>query len=151
MSTIKNLWNKTETEVVVTSSPENSVEKIARPESFVDVLDKNQYINADSDHGREPTDEEMKTLRHVSEQIPVRCWLVAVVELAERFSYYGLSAPFQNYMQNGPNDTPKAVSYTHLDVYKRQLPLMVPLSDTSMQRMLLRINKCWQKLVTRKN
>lgn len=109
MSTIKNLWNKTETEVVVTSSPENSVEKIARPESFVDVLDKNQYINADSDHGREPTDEEMKTLRHVSEQIPVRCWLVAVVELAERFSYYGLSAPFQNYMQNGPNDTPKGI------------------------------------------
>lgn len=109
MSTIKNLWNKTETEVVVTSSLDNSVEKIARPESFVDVSDKNQYINADSGHGREPTDEEMKTLRHVSEQIPVRCWLVAVVELAERFSYYGLSAPFQNYMQNGPNDTPKGI------------------------------------------
>lgn len=61
------------------------------------------------DDGRPPTDEEMKTLRHVSEFIPASCWLVAVVELAERFSYYGLSTPFQNYMQNGPNDSPRGV------------------------------------------
>ncbi|MCH0629058.1 hypothetical protein JNB11_03675 [Kocuria palustris] len=56
-----------------------------------------------------PTPEEMKTLRHVSEKIPLSCWLVAVVELAERFAYYGLSTPFQNYMQNGPNDKPKGM------------------------------------------
>ncbi len=54
-----------------------------------------------------PTDEEMKTLRHVFlEKIPLRCWLVAAVELAERFSYYGFEYPFQNYMQNGPHGTP---------------------------------------------
>lgn len=53
--------------------------------------------------------EEIKTLRHVSGSIPMRCWLVAVVELAERFSYYGLSTPFQNYMQNAPTDTPHGV------------------------------------------
>lgn len=63
---------------------------------------------ADED-GREPTEHEMKTLRHVSEKIPISCWLVAVVELAERFSYYGLSTPFQNYMQNSPEDKPKGV------------------------------------------
>ncbi|EDO16648.1 hypothetical protein Kpol_529p28 [Vanderwaltozyma polyspora DSM 70294] len=57
----------------------------------------------------EPTEEEMKTLKHVSGKIPMRCWLIAVVELSERFSYYGLAAPFQNYMANGPNDTPKGV------------------------------------------
>ncbi|ODV81506.1 PTR2-domain-containing protein [Suhomyces tanzawaensis NRRL Y-17324] len=61
------------------------------------------------DEGRAPTDEEMKTLRHVSGKIPLRCWLVAIVELAERFAYYGLSAPFQNYMQNSPEDSPKGV------------------------------------------
>ena len=60
----------------------------------------------DEDEGRTPTNEEMKTLRHVSEKIPIRCWLVAIVELAERFSYYGLSAPFQNYMQY---DKPKGM------------------------------------------
>ena len=62
-------------------------------------------VSVEGDH-EVPTDEEMKTLRHVSGKIPLRCWLVAVVELAERFSYYGLSTPFQNYMQNGPHGTP---------------------------------------------
>ena len=32
---------------------------------------------------------------------------VVVVELCERFTYYGLSPPFQNYIQNGPNDDPQ--------------------------------------------
>lgn len=64
---------------------------------------------ASSDDGREPTEEEFKKLRHVSEKIPISCWLVAIVELAERFSYYGLSTPFQNYMQNSPTDTPAGV------------------------------------------
>lgn len=64
---------------------------------------------ASTDEGREPTEEEMKKLRHVSEKIPMSCWLVAIVELAERFSYYGLSTPFQNYMQHGPKDTPPGV------------------------------------------
>ncbi|CCH61173.1 hypothetical protein TBLA_0E01140 [Henningerozyma blattae CBS 6284] len=54
----------------------------------------------------EPTEEEMRTLKRVGGYIPARCWLMAVIELSERFSYYGLSAPFQNYMQNGPYDTP---------------------------------------------
>lgn len=53
-----------------------------------------------------PTQEELRTLPHVGGRIPLRCWLIAVVELAERFSYYGLSAPFQNYMQNSPADSP---------------------------------------------
>lgn len=54
----------------------------------------------------EPTEEELNLLRRVSHSIPLSCWLVALVELAERFSYYGLSTPFQNYMQNSPDDTP---------------------------------------------
>lgn len=58
------------------------------------------------EHYETPTEEEMKTLRRVQGKIPFRCLLVAMVELAERFSYYGLSTPFQNYMANGPNDTP---------------------------------------------
>lgn len=68
-------------------------------------LEITSYHDVEED-GEMPTEEEMETLRHVSEKIPFRCWLIAIVELAERFSYYGLSAPFQNYMQNGPNDSP---------------------------------------------
>lgn len=54
--------------------------------------------------GEEPTQEELVTLRRVPDTIPVGGYLVAVVEMTERFAYYGLSAPFQNYMQNDLDD-----------------------------------------------
>ncbi|KAJ6597790.1 POT family-domain-containing protein [Mycena vulgaris] len=47
-----------------------------------------------------PTAEEIATLRHVGDQIPIGVWLVALIALSERFTYYGITAPFQNYMQN---------------------------------------------------
>ena len=80
--------------------------------------EKNNLIKIDSvalsggeqsyedDEGRAPTADELKTLRHVPVKIPLSCWLVGVVALAEQFSYYGLTAPFQNYMQNGPDGHP---------------------------------------------
>lgn len=49
--------------------------------------------------GREPTPEEIATLRRVADHIPASAWLVVVVEFCERFTYYGLSGPFQNYIQ----------------------------------------------------
>jgi hypothetical protein len=45
------------------------------------------------------SDEDLRTLRRVSDKIPISAWLVVVVELCERFTYYGLSPPFQNYIQ----------------------------------------------------
>ncbi|KAG7664769.1 PTR2 [[Candida] subhashii] len=86
-------------------------EKVAN-DALDKVLSNNELTGSsigggfEEDEGREPTELEMKTLRHVSAPMPLRCWLVAIVELAERFSYYGLSAPFQNYMQNSPTDSP---------------------------------------------
>ncbi|CAH6722686.1 peptide transporter Ptr2p [[Candida] jaroonii] len=71
--------------------------------------DKKEETVSLTEDGDEATMEDLKTLRHVSGKIPLRVWLVAIVELAERFSYYGLSTPFQNYMQNGPEDTPKGL------------------------------------------
>ncbi|KAL8790862.1 MAG: hypothetical protein Q9195_006187 [Heterodermia aff. obscurata] len=44
------------------------------------------------------------TLPRVADNIPLSVWLVALLTMAERFSFYGLSAPFQNYMQNPRND-----------------------------------------------
>jgi POT family proton-dependent oligopeptide transporter len=49
--------------------------------------------------GEEPNDDEKRTLRHVAENLPVSAWLVAIVELCERFTYYGMSGMFQNYIQ----------------------------------------------------
>ncbi|KAJ7468253.1 putative MFS peptide transporter [Mycena galericulata] len=72
-----------------------------------------RYYDKDSSHhavenpsstNRPPTDDELATLRHVSDKIPIGAWLVALIALAERFAYYGLTAPFQNYMQNARDD-----------------------------------------------
>lgn len=56
--------------------------------------------------GDEPTEEELATLRKVADHLPWSAFIVALVELCERFTYYGLSGPFQNYIQYHPDDTP---------------------------------------------
>ncbi|KAL9545154.1 hypothetical protein MBANPS3_007274 [Mucor bainieri] len=50
----------------------------------------------------EPTEEDWRTLREVADDIPKAAYLVILVEFCERFTYYGLTGPFQNYIQN-PN------------------------------------------------
>jgi len=47
----------------------------------------------------EPTMEEMKTLRRVSGKIPWTAFTVTFVEFCERFSYYGTTAVFVNFIQ----------------------------------------------------
>ncbi|KAL4063881.1 POT family-domain-containing protein [Scleroderma yunnanense] len=46
-----------------------------------------------------PSEEELVTLRRVSDDIPWTAYSIALVELAERFSYYGASAVFTNFIQ----------------------------------------------------
>ena len=53
----------------------------------------------------QPTEDELKNLKRVADDIPTAVWLMALVSLSERFTYYGISAPFQNYIQN-PFDDP---------------------------------------------
>ena len=50
--------------------------------------------------GCEPSEEEKHTLRKVADRLPWSAFLVCVIELCERFTYYGLSGPFQNYIEN---------------------------------------------------
>lgn len=52
-----------------------------------------------------PSPEDFLTLSKVADKIPKGAFLVAIVELCERFAYYGLSGPFQNYMANKYRDT----------------------------------------------
>lgn len=49
--------------------------------------------------GDEPTAHEKATLRHVGESLPFAVFLVAIIELSERFTYYGCQGIFQNYVQ----------------------------------------------------
>ena len=62
--------------------------------------------NIVSSEGSEPTEEEIATLRKVADHLPLSAFIVALVELCERFTYYGLSGPFQNYIQYHPHDKP---------------------------------------------
>ncbi|KAI9883476.1 MAG: hypothetical protein M1823_004766 [Watsoniomyces obsoletus] len=50
--------------------------------------------------GSEPTEEEARTLVRVSDKLPWSAGLIAVIEVCERFAFYGASGPFQNYLQN---------------------------------------------------
>jgi len=45
------------------------------------------------------TEEEIATLRHVSDKIPWNAFTIAFVELCERFSYYGTTVVFTNFIQ----------------------------------------------------
>ena len=47
----------------------------------------------------EPTEQDWKELREVSDAIPKAAFLIILLEICERFTYYGLSGPFQNYIQ----------------------------------------------------
>ncbi|GAB5591955.1 peptide transporter ptr2 [Umbelopsis nana] len=59
----------------------------------------------DSVFGPAPTDEDWKSLREVADSIPKSAFLVILIEFCERFTYYGLSGPFQNYIQNSAPDS----------------------------------------------
>lgn len=54
--------------------------------------------------GSVPTPEDVLFLPRVADSLPYPAFLVAIVELCERFAYYGLSGPFQNYIANAAHD-----------------------------------------------
>ncbi|KAF4974852.1 hypothetical protein FZEAL_8313 [Fusarium zealandicum] len=65
--------------------------------------------------GEEPNDHERQTLRRVGENLPASAFLIAIVELTERFAYYGAQGLFQNYINNSPDgkDGPKGLGMGH--------------------------------------
>ncbi len=54
--------------------------------------------------GSVPTPEDNLFLPRVADSLPRGAFLVAIVELCERFAYYGFSGPFQNYIANSYHD-----------------------------------------------
>ncbi|KAJ2556204.1 peptide transporter ptr2 [Coemansia sp. RSA 1878] len=58
------------------------------------------------------TEEDMSLLRHVGDRLPTAAFFVVLTEFCERFTFYGITGPFQNYIQNGyqvPNSNPGAI------------------------------------------
>ncbi|RDA92699.1 hypothetical protein CP533_3690 [Ophiocordyceps camponoti-saundersi (nom. inval.)] len=56
--------------------------------------------STDDDYDGRPTEEEMNTLRRVSGKIMWSMWTIAFVELCERFSYYGTSVLYTNFINH---------------------------------------------------
>jgi proton-dependent oligopeptide transporter, POT family len=54
------------------------------------------------DEVAEITEEELRTLRRVSDHIPIKAYTIALIELTERLSYYGAVQVFVNFIQQ-PN------------------------------------------------
>ncbi len=52
-----------------------------------------------------PTQRESATLKRVAGKIPKAAWFIIIVELCERFAYYGIMGPLQNYMQYSPSSS----------------------------------------------
>ncbi|KAF2729758.1 MFS peptide transporter-like protein Ptr2 [Polyplosphaeria fusca] len=50
--------------------------------------------------GEEPTEEELRTLHRVSGKIPWSAYTIAVVELCERFGFYGCQVLYTNFIQH---------------------------------------------------
>jgi POT family proton-dependent oligopeptide transporter len=53
----------------------------------------------EEDYDDKPTEEELKTLRRVSGKLNWAIWTIAFAELCERFSYYGSSVLYTNFVQ----------------------------------------------------
>ncbi|OGM48252.1 oligopeptide transporter [Aspergillus bombycis] len=61
-------------------------------------------IDDESLSPRDATDEEIGSLRHVVDKLPRKVWVSLLVSGAERFTYYTITTPWQNYIQNAPGD-----------------------------------------------
>ncbi|KAI9157953.1 Peptide transporter PTR2 [Paramyrothecium foliicola] len=70
---------------------------------------------ASTPDGEEPNEYEKSTLRRVGEALPASAYLIAVVELTERFTYYGAQGLFQNYISNSASgaDGPRGLGMGH--------------------------------------
>lgn len=95
------------TDVIASRPPRAVVHSQSRktgviPEDIeLKVLNGGRSSESESDNGQfpPPTEEEQLTLRKVHGSIPWVAWLLCVVELAERASYYGASGIFSNFIQ----------------------------------------------------
>ncbi|CAG8557919.1 9984_t:CDS:2 [Paraglomus occultum] len=52
--------------------------------------------------GETPTRDDWSKLRRVADHIPTTAWYIVACELCERFTFYGVQGPMQNYIQFPP-------------------------------------------------
>jgi POT family proton-dependent oligopeptide transporter len=70
------------------TAPHNATDATGAPLAEVEKGGFDEYGSSYSGD-EEPTEEEKKTLRRIGDKFPASAYLIAVVELCERFTYYG--------------------------------------------------------------
>lgn len=75
----------------------------------ISVLEQHEdyAVSEDGEIRVEPTEEDWINLKEVADDIPKAAYLVILLEFCERFTFYGLTGPFQNYIQNPAPDSCK--------------------------------------------
>ncbi|KAL2869436.1 putative MFS peptide transporter [Aspergillus lucknowensis] len=108
--------------VAVQASADRSLEKEAGKAPSIDELPASKEYHSGEEtetlHKLQPTNEEMATLRRVAGPLSWVAFSVAFVELCERFSYYGTTAVFVNFIQQPlpPGSTTGALVNNETDV-----------------------------------
>ncbi|CAI6342057.1 unnamed protein product [Periconia digitata] len=100
---------------LVTMSPRQSLETSSQAVTI--VLDKGtksseetaivvteSISDASDSYPREATLDEIEKLRHVAEGVTGEVWLVACIGAAQRLAFYATTVPWQNYLQNPPDN-----------------------------------------------
>lgn len=64
-----------------------------------------QYLDAETYHFDEPTEEDLKTCRREADKLPKTAILVAVVSLCERYAYYGFLGILREHYGSFKNGT----------------------------------------------
>ncbi|KAI8342840.1 POT family-domain-containing protein [Chlamydoabsidia padenii] len=70
-----------------------------KEQDFTVSVSEELVNDVNSDGYPAPTEQDWAELRETSDTIPKAALLVILIEFCERFTYYGLSGPFQNYIQ----------------------------------------------------
>ena len=88
-------------------------EKVANDEKLTDSLSSVDHIK--TAEGEPATEEEIKNLFHVVDDIPIGVWLASFVASAERFAWFGATGPLRK-----ANLMPKfALSFLDTEVFQR--------------------------------
>lgn len=76
----------------------DSLEVGSLPEKDISVIKTKQP--EEPFQPRDAADEEIELHPHITDKVPLSAWIVILAGAAERACYFGIIAPWQNYLQN---------------------------------------------------
>lgn len=70
-----------------------------------ETSDRSPLLTAGSDRAHDTlATRTHDNLRKIADSLPSSVWIIATIELCERFAFFGIIGPMQNYIQNTRHD-----------------------------------------------